>query len=244
MSSRVPAFLYMLTLACAAATAQAQTAAGEPVRSITVAGTGSVTAAPDRARVQLTVQRSNALMETARAEALAVVDRFLALTKKLGIEAKYVRTTSALVNPEYRWEQPSGRQILTGYSVQRQLEVELTDLDKLGALIEGAVSAGVTNVSPPSLYSSKRRDLNRQALAAAATDAEKNARTIAETLGVKLGPLRELVAGDAAPPPPPVPMPRLKVAAMAESMDAAATYEPGSLEYEARVNATFDLLAP
>jgi hypothetical protein len=127
--------------------------------------------------------------------------------------------------------------------VQRQLEVEVTDLDKLGALIEGAVTAGVNNVSPPILDSSKRRELNRQALAAAATDAEKNARAIAETLGVKLGALRELTAGDATPPAPPMPLPRMRVAAMAESMDGAATYEAGSLDFEARVNATFDLAA-
>ena len=155
----------------------------ERPRSITVAGTGSVVGEPDKARVQLTVQKSNPVMDKARAEAVAVVEKFLALTKKLGIDPKKVRTTSALVNPEYRWEQQTNRQILTGYMVQRQLEVEVTDLDKLGALIEGAVDAGVNNVSPPMLDSSKRRDLNRQALAAAAKDAEANARAIAETLG-------------------------------------------------------------
>ncbi len=245
MRTRLLAAVPCLLVLCAAANAQMGPMAMEPPRSITVAGTGSVTGEPDKARVQFTVQKSNPVMATARADALAVVERFLALTKKLGIEPKKVRTTSALVNPEYRWEQQTGKQILTGYMVQRQLEVEVTDLDKLGALIEGAVSAGVNNVSPPMLDSSKRRDLNRQALAAAATDAEKNARAIAETLGVKLGALRELTAGDANPPQPPVPMVRMKAAAMAESMDAgAATYEPGSLEFVARVNATFDVVSP
>jgi uncharacterized protein YggE len=212
-----------------------------PVRGITVSGTGSVVGEPDKARVQLTVQKSNPAMDQARADVVAVVERFLALTRKLGIDPKKVRTTSAVVNPEYRWEQPAGRQILTGYLVQRQLEVEVTDLDQLGALIEGAVAAGVNNVSPPELDSSKRRDLNRQALAAAAKDAEANAHAIAESLGAKLGPLRELTASDALPPRPPVPMMR---AAMAEAApdSGAATYTPGTLEFEARVNATFELL--
>lgn len=238
----LPAALVLLLCWSAAG---AQMGPMQPPRSITVAGSGSVKGVPDEARVLLTVQKSNPSMDTARADAAAVVERFLALTRKLGIEAKNVRTTAAVINPEYRYEQPTGRQILTGYMVQRQLEVELTDLDKLGALMEGAVNAGVNNVSPPMLDSSKRRDLNRQALAAAAADAEKNARAIAETLGVKLGSLRELVAGDATPPPPmPVAMGRMKVAAMAESMDAAGTYEVGRLEFEARVNATFDLAPP
>jgi uncharacterized protein YggE len=236
-----PALLLSL-LMCTAASAQMSMA---PSRSITVAGTGTVLGEPDKARVQLTVQKSNLVMDKARADALAVVEKFLALTKKLGIDPKKVRTTSALVNPEYRWEQQTNRQILTGYMVQRQLEVEVTDLNKLGALIEGAVDAGVNNVSPPMLDSSRRHELNRQALTVAAKDAEANAQAIAETLGVKLGSIRELVAGDATPPPPPMPVQRMKVMA-AEAMDAggAQTYTPGSLEFEARVNATFDVVGP
>lgn len=222
--------------------AQAQTAS--PARSITVTGHGTAIAVPDRARVQLSVQQSSKVMTEARAEVLAVVERFLALTRKLGIDPKRIRSTAAMVHPEYRWEQPTGRQILTGYRVVRELEVEVIDLDTLGTLIEEAVSAGITNVSPPVLYSSRLRDIHREALTAAATDAEQNARVLATTLGARLGPLRELVAGDATPPPPPMPMARMKAAAMAESMDAGATYEPGSLEFEAQVNATFDLIVP
>ncbi len=216
-----------LALLAAGASGQTPPPRMERPRTITVAGTATVTGEPDKARVQFTVQKSNADMDKARADTVAVVEKFLALTKKLGIDPKKVRTISALVNPEYRWEQQTNRQVLTGYLVQRQLEIEVTDLDKLGALIEGAVDAGVNNVSPPMLDSSRSRDLNRQALAAAAKDAEANARAIAETLGVKLGALRELTAGDATPPPP-MPVPMMK-AAMARAADSgAATYTPGN----------------
>ncbi len=243
MHRRITSALLSSLLICSAA--GAQTPAPYP-RSITVAGTATVVGEPDKARVQLTVQKSGPAMARARADAVAVVEQFLALTRKLGIDPKMVRTTSSLVNPEYRWEQQTNHQILTGYMVQRQLEVEVTDLDKLGALIEGAVDAGVNNVSPPMLDSSKRRQLNRQALAAATRDAEANARAIAETLGVKLGAIRDLTAGDATAPPPPMPIQRMKLSMAAESMDSggAASYTPGSLEFEARVNATFDVLTP
>jgi len=242
MHRHVLALLPALLLAAPLAPAQVPP---EPPRTITVSGSGSVLGEPDKARVQLTVQKSNVEMSKARDEAVAVVERFLALTRKLGIDPKKVRTTSAFVNPEYRWEERTNRQVLIGYMVQRQLEVEVTDLDKLGALIEGAVDAGVNNVSPPMLDSSKRRDLNRQALAAAAKDARANAQAIADQLGVKLGGLRYLAAGDATPPPQPMPMMRMK-AEMAMASDAAgpATYTPGSLEFESQVNATFDVIVP
>ncbi len=226
------------------ATLAAAARADAPPRSITVAGIATVTGEPDKARVQLTVQKSNPAMEKARADATAVVEKFLALTRKLGIDPKKVRTTGAFVNPEYRWEQQTNRQVLTGYLVQRQLEVELTDLDKLGALIEGAVDAGVNNVAPPVLDSSRRRELNRQALAAAAKDAEANARAIAETLGARLGALRELTAGDATPPRPPQPVAMAKMELAAQAGDGSATYTSGSLEFEAHVTATFDVAVP
>jgi uncharacterized protein YggE len=240
----VAACVVLMSSVAGVASAQGGRMMMEHPRTITVSGTGNVAGEPDKARVQLTVQKSNPSMGKARSDALAVVEKFLALTRKLGIDPKKVRTTSAFVNPEYRWDQTTNQQILTGYMVQRQLEVEVTDLDKLGPLIEGAVDAGVNNVSPPQLDSSKRRDLNRQALAAAAKDAEANARAIADTLGVKLGSLQQLTAGDANPPPMPVPMPMMMAkAAMAEGADAGggASYTPGSLEFEARVNATFDV---
>jgi uncharacterized protein YggE len=242
MQRLLPAFACLMILS---SVAHAQPTMMTPPRGITVAGTGTVTGEPDKARVQLTVQKSSPVMDKARSEAVAVVEKFLALTKKLGIDPKKVRTTSALVNPEYRWDKDTGQQVLTGYLVQRQLEVEVSDLDKLGALIEGAVSAGVNNVSPPMLDSSKRRELNRQALEAAARDAEANARAIAATLGVKLGALRDLTASDASPPPPVMPLQGMKVMAASAEMDSGAgTYVPGSLEFEARVSATFDVVGP
>lgn len=216
----------------------------ERSRTITVAGTGSVVGEPDKAAVLMTVQKSDPDLNRARQEVVTITQRALDLTRKLGIDAKKVRTTGAIINPEYRWDQPTGRQVLVGYMVQRQVEIELTEVEKLGELIEGAVRAGVNNVSPPQLDSSNRQDLNRQALAAAAKDAEANARIIAETLGAKLGPLRELSAGGAMPPPQPMPMYKGAVAMAEAAMDRGPeTYSPGSLRFEASVNATFDLIA-
>jgi uncharacterized protein YggE len=66
-------------------------------------------------------------------------------------------------------------------------------------------------VSPPELDISQRRELARQALAAAATDARSNAQRIADTLGVKLGALRNIDAHSNQPRPP---GPMLRMAAM------------------------------
>jgi uncharacterized protein YggE len=231
-----------LLVLCLLGSSMAALADQEP-RTISVSGTGTVDAAPDIARLRLAVQRRDLNMQAARDATVKVSRDFIALCKRLGIKESKVRTAGLTIQPEYRWDQKQGLQVFTGYFVQRQLEVELNDLDKLGELIEGAVNAGVNEVSPPELDNSQRRELARQALAAAATDARSNAQRIADTLGVKLGALRTIDAHSNQPPPP---RPMMRMAAMSAEADggAAASYTPGEISVDAQVSATFDVAAP
>lgn len=212
-----------------------------PPRTITVTGHASIAAVPDIAHVNVSVQRRDADMRAARDATVAVTRQFLTLTKRLGIKDNKVRTSGLTIQPEYRWDNENNEQVFTGYFVQRQLEVELDDLDRLGELLEGAIDIGVNQVSPPRLASSRRAELNREALAAAARDARSNAAEIAGSLGVTLGPLRQLdAAGSFAPPPRPM---MVGAAMMRESDMAAKTYEAGEISTEANVTASFDVLA-
>ena len=229
--------LLVICLLTASAVAQAD----EQPRTISVSGTGSVDAVPDIARLHLAVQRRDLDMATARAATLKVSRDFIALCSRLGIKESKVRTAGLTIQPEYRWDQQQKLQVFSGYFVQRQLEVELNDLDKLGELIEGAIDAGVNEVSPPQLDSSQRRELGRQALAAAASDARSNAQRIADTLGVKLGALRNIDAHSSQPRPP---GPMMRMSAMAAEADSGASYTPGEISLDAQVNASFDVLIP
>jgi|CXWL01.1.fsa_nt_gi uncharacterized protein YggE len=231
-----------LVLATGAASAQ-MPGMGPMPRTISVSGTGTIDATPDIARLSLAVQRRDANMQVARDATIKVSKAFLALCTKLGIKENKIRTSGLTIQPEYRWDEKQNQQVFTGYFVQRQLQVEINDLDKLGDVIEGAIDAGVNEVSPPQLDSSKRKDLNRDALAAATADAKANAERIAGSLGVKLGAVRTVVAGGAAPPP--MPMQEVRVTAMAKmDSSAGANYVPGEISFESRVDATFDVVVP
>jgi len=215
--------------------------ADEAPRTVTVDGRGEVSATPDLARISLAIEAHHEEMDKARGEALAVTRAFLGVTKQLGIDDKHVRSSGLTIRPEYRWNDVARRQELTGYLVQRNFDVMLDDLDKLGDLMEGAVDAGVNQVSPPELLSSRDKELRRDALAAAARDAESNARLVAETLGARLGPARQVTTLGMAVPQP---MYRERVMmAGAIAMDQAAdTYGTGEIRIEASVSATFDLV--
>lgn len=216
-------------------------AAEDSPRTVTVDGRGEVSAAPDHARVDMAIEARHAEMEKARSDALTVTRAFLAVTKKLGLEDKDVRSSGLTIHPEYRWNDVARRQELIGYLVQRQFEVRLTDLDRLGELLEGAVDAGVNQVSPPQLLSSREKELRRAALAAAARDAEANARLLAETLGAKLGAARQVTTLGVAVPQPFYRERMMADAAMGMGQPASETYGTGEIRIEASVTATFDL---
>ena len=127
---------------------------------------------------------------------------------------------------------------MRGYIAERQIVVDLKDLDKLGELIEGAVGTGVNQVLPPQLKSSRNRETYREALANAAEDARANAEQLAKSLGVKLGDAMSISAGGG--PRPPMMRARAAMADMAES--APETYNAADLSFQATVNATFELV--
>ena len=208
-------------------------------RTVSVTGQASILAEPDRASINASVQARNIDMATARSQVVDVSARFLALCKKLRIAESSVSTTGLTIQPEYRWDQKNREQILVGYFVSRQLRVELDDIELIGKLIEGAVDAGVNQVSPPVLDSSKRKQLYRKALAAAADDARANAKVLADELKVGLGAVRSIDAGGGGVP---APLMRGRMEVMQADVAPEATYQAGDIEFNARVNATFDLV--
>jgi len=222
----------VLLLLSAAAPAQDQ------LRTITVNGTGSSSVAPDRAYVQMSIVANRPTVGEAQEAAAAVTAKMLEMTDKLGIDRDRVDTTGASVRPDYRWNREREEQELIGYVAERQMQVDVRDLEKLGALIEGAVEAGVNQVSPPQLDSSKRRDAYREALDAAAKDAQANAAQLAKSLGAELGDVLQITT--TSQPAPPMPMMRTQVAL---SMEAAApeTYNAANLDFDADIIVMFEL---
>ena len=214
--------------------------ADERPRIVSTTGQGEVSAQPDMARVTLGVDARRKTLAEARTEVTAAIDRLLALTRELKIDPKYVNATRLQVRPEYTWSEQGKKQVLQGYYVGRQVEVELRDLDQLGPLLERAVTAGANQVGDASLDSTRRKELERQAMTLAVQDAAANAGTLAQAAGARLGPVRTLNAS-ASPPP----MPMYRMAAMADAAaapPAESTYAAGEMKFAATVSAEYDLV--
>jgi uncharacterized protein YggE len=209
-------------------------------RTVNVSGMGEVAAEPDLARITLGVESRKPSLAEARTEVNSTIDRVLKLTRDLGIDPKHVNATRVQVQPEYSWNPKDRKRVLLGYLVHRQVQVELRNLEQLGPLLERAVDVGVNQVGDPALDSSRRKELEREAMSLAVQDARLNAEALAGAAGVRLGPVRSLNGSASGPP---MPMFRAQVAmADAAAAPPEATYQPGEMKFNANVNAEYDLL--
>lgn len=219
--------------------------AAEPAlpRLVSVTGEGEVKAQPDMAYVTLGVEARKPTLAAARAEVTAAVDRLLALTRELKIDPKFIDSTQLQVRPEYVWNEKESKQVLQGYFVSRQLEIELRDLERLGPLLERAVTAGANQIGGARLDSSRRKELEREALTLAVDDARADADTLARAAGVKLGPVQSLSAASAMPFQPKF-MERGMVAAAPMADAAEQSYAAAEMKFSATVSAQYELLLP
>ncbi len=236
-------WIAVLMVATMLASAGVAAAAEVPLRLVSVTGSGEVKAQPDMAFVTLGVEARRPTLAEARTEVNASVERVLALTRELKIEPKFVDSTRLQVQPDYRWDEKSSSQVLLGYVVSRQVDVELHDLDRLGTLLEKAVSAGVNQVGGARLDSSRRKELERAALAQAVDDARLNADALARAAGARLGPVQNLSTTGTMPVP--MYLERAKSVAAAPMADAAEqSYQSSEMKFTATVSAQFELLVP
>ncbi len=209
-------------------------------RTVAVSGSAFVTVEPDIARINMSIVERDASPSAAQAAAGESVNKVLKLLEKLAIERKYINTTGAMIRPDYRWNRSTEEQELLGYVVERNISVELRELEKLGPLIEQVTLAGVNQLSPPQLDSSTRRDAYRDALAKAFKDAQENAARLAGAAGEKLGRVLSINSSSM----PVMPMPRMRAqsaALMADSSGAEESYVPGEIRFDAQVSVVYEL---
>lgn len=233
-----PLLLLFLLCNCAA---QAD-AAPPDRRMVTVSGQGEVSGAPDRARLTMAVEETNQDLKAAQAKVNGVVRTYLAQAHALGAKDEDLSTASLSINAEYDYSSGKGRKFV-GYHVNRGVSVVVRDLDKIGDYLQRATDAGINNVSSPQLESSKAEDLQRQALAKAALDAQAKAKVLADALGVKLGAVHTISAASemVAPPPRPMAM-RANFAAAAPSGNEEMGFAAGEIRFSSTLTAEFDLV--
>lgn len=217
----------------------ADAGAGEDPRLVTVSGSGEILVVPDVAVVGIGVEERASTVDEARRRVNETVKAVLALTRRQGIPEEQVASAALIVRPDYQWLPESRQQKLLGYVVTRRMSIRVTDITGLGGLFESVLELGINQVDPPVFDTSRRAALERQALAAAATDARSRAAVLAEALDMELGPVHRIDTTGG-----PIVRPVHERAMAMASADDAGSYQAGEIRIVSSVNASFELVSP
>lgn len=215
------------------AQAGAQTKGGELTR-VTVSGESIVQAQPDTAIISIAVVTQNASASEAQAENASKTDAVVrALRAAAGANAE-VKTGGYSLQPQFAYRPNESPQI-TGYMARNSVIVTMSDLTKVGGVIDAASRAGANTVDGLSFTLRRDRPARTQALTDATRNAVEKARTIAEALGGRVVRITEVQEGAFYRPPIPLTMQRGRVANMSAEAAPDTPIEVGSLDVRAQV---------
>jgi uncharacterized protein len=167
--------------------ARADDTKAAPEARIIVIGEGSVSAAPDHARISSGVTtRAKTAREAsdANAKAMAAV---LAALQSAGIEQKDIQTSRFSVQPVYTSPGPNMEQRLTGFSVSNQVSVAIRQIDKVGDILDRLVTAGATDAGNVEFLHADSSKILDKAREAAMADARRKGELYAHAAGLTLG---------------------------------------------------------
>lgn len=222
--------------------------------TLTVTGRGEVSAAPDRAVVRLGAIAQDEHAAAAQNQVNEIMNKALADIRALGIPEQQIATTGLSLSPVYSTEgrpapqpleqaQPKEPRIV-GYRASNVIRVELTDLKRLGDVIDRGVAAGANRLEGLSFELRDDSGPRGEALRKAVADARAKAQAIAEAMGVRLESVSEITEGGVN-----IFSSRDQfgggVARLAASPESAPTpIQPGQVQVEATVTVRYSLGQP
>lgn len=209
--------------------------------TLAVSGAGRLLAAPDRAIIRLGAQIQADDAAAAQARVNEIMQKTVAAIEKLGVQKKSIRTTGLNLYPVFANPAP-GRETepprISAYRASNTLNVTVDDLALVGKAIDAGMTAGVNQLEGVSFEIRNDLPHRLEALKLAGAEARAKAEAMAESLGLKLGILREVSeSGVSIEPPRPMFESTMRFARGA----ADASVQPGETAIEAAVTLRFDI---
>ena len=173
-----------IALAVLAMTSWAMAAESDQ-HGIHVTGAGEVVVVPDMATVALEIRRVGPAAAPLKKELDKVTAAVIALARRHGVAERDITAAAAQIYPNTRYD--NGRQSIDGVVASRSISLIVRDLDELGTITNAALEAGVNSVGQIRLDTSRRAELEDEALDHAVTDANRLAERLATGFRVELG---------------------------------------------------------
>ena len=221
-------------------TAAAQSAPSIAVPSdatlLSVSASADVKRAPDVASIGAGVVTQAADANAAMRANAEQMQKVMAAIRAAGIADKDIRTSGINLSPQYRYaeNQPPA---ITGYQASNNVDLKVRDLGKLGKVLDALVASGANQVNGPSFEIDQPDAVQDEARRAALDKAQARAQMYAKSLGLRVRRIVSISEGGGFNPP--MPMPMVRMAAMAK--DAGTEVSPGENTVSASIDVVFEL---
>jgi uncharacterized protein YggE len=202
------------------------------VTRVMIVGDSIVQAQPDTAILTIAVVTQNRSAITAQQENAAKSDEVVRVLKTVSGTGAEVKTSGYSLQPQrvYKEGQPP---TISGYEARNTVTVTMSDLTKVGSVIDAAAQACSNDVSGIAFTLRQDRPARDRALGEATREAMSKAQVIAQALGGRVARIVE-VQEEGFQQRPPVPVYQTENFLAAKSA-AATPIEVGSLEISSRV---------
>ena len=174
-------------------------------------GTGEATAVPDQATIYVGVTKTANTVETAQKQVNTIASKLISDLKKLGIKDKDIKTTNYSVNPNYNNVRPMGmaqeisepidsglpyQEKASGYEVTQNIEVKIKPIELTNKVIDVATTDGANLVGGVNFTFSDdlQKKLEQESTKKAVDDAKGKAKALADTSGIRLGKIVNVVS--------------------------------------------------
>jgi uncharacterized protein YggE len=173
-----------ITLALCVLAGQAAAEDKLPAKFVRVVGTSEVKVVPDRAVIEVGVEKQDPSASVAKHAEDAAARRILAVLRSSGVEEKDVQTTFLSLQPQSYTK----KGVRVSYFVAAQtLTVSVRDLPKLDTLLEALIKAGGNRIDSIGYETSDLRKYRDQARELAVKAAREKAGDLAKALGQDIG---------------------------------------------------------
>ncbi|MBI2176574.1 SIMPL domain-containing protein [Candidatus Woesearchaeota archaeon] len=158
---------------------------------ISVSATANINSPPDKAELYAKIETLAADAQASQQQNSRISDAVINKLISEGVNKKDIETSQYYLDQKVRYGK-EGEQIIEGYVTIHVLKITTEKTTEVGKLIDAAIQGGANGINSIvfTLSDERKAELRNEAIANAAAEAKEKAKTIAESLGVKLGNLR------------------------------------------------------
>lgn len=170
--------------------------ANQPVNTITVSGTGEVSAVSDIATLSINLNKDGKTTKEAQDLLNVEITKTLKYLSDQKISDKDIKSEYGGLNPKYSYSNgivcmtypcPTQDPKIIGYTATQSITVKVRAVDSASDIRTGLAAIGVTDISGPTFSIDNEDTLKDSARSLAITNAKEKAKVLAKELGVKLG---------------------------------------------------------